>query len=360
MTVTKSKMSASYKAIFILSIFMVFFVMLAGVATNSKTFGFGMLIWGYTGWLMYKRRNADLVSLYKFLLWFYVIAAGVVLAVLTFSDGYVSKYVSYTEIEDIITSYIIVISLTFGLYKYFLSLESNPTSSKSFNITDSTIWDQVSEEVKSGMRVDSLWTRAFSETDGDSNKANARYIKLRFDEIKLDSKGFSSPLNVSSAPKDSVKINLTFFDFWDNFNSVGKVALLGILLLVGYGILGGNMDPYFKPSNQPSSPTAVNPKNTNCIFVWSESERKFIKIDDDIIDSVNYTNTIIIKIGKEDYSESLFVQLRKADAEKNESLAKSIAKEIRANALTVYFEKSLSADFINLVANEQNLRSRCL
>jgi branched-subunit amino acid transport protein AzlD len=259
MTLTKPKMSASYKAIFILSIFMVFFVMLAGAATNSKTSGFGMWIWGYTAWLMYKRRNADLVSFYKFLLWFDVIAAGVALAVLTFSDSDVSKYVGYTAIEAIIL-FAIVISLTFGLYKYFLSLESNPTSSESFNVADSTIWDQVSEEVKSGKRVDSLWTRAFSETDGDSNKANARYIKLRFDQIKLESRGSSSPSNVSSSPKASTKVKLTVFDFWNHFNTLGMLALLGILLLVGYGFLGGNMNPLYQPSK--SSKEVISQANT--------------------------------------------------------------------------------------------------
>lgn len=372
MTNTKPKMSASYKAIFILSIFMVFFVLLAGAATNSKSSGFGMWIWGYTAWLMYKRRNADLVSFFKLLLWFYVIAAGVAVPVLTFSDSDVSQYVGYTAIEAILL-FVLVILFTYGLYKYFLNLDSNPTSSDFFDAADSTIWDQVSEEVKSGKRVDSLWTRAFSESDGDSNKANARYIKLRFDQIKLESRVSSSVSSGSSLPKESSKVKLTFFDFWNNFNSVGKLALIGILLLVGYGFLGGNMDPYFSPtatsnhnvtssqsSTKPSSATTVSPKNTNCIFVWSEPQRTFVKVEDDIFDSVKYTNTIIIKLGKEAYSESLFAQLRKADAEKNELLAKSIAKEIRANALTVYFEKNLSADFINLIANEQNLRSRCL
>ena len=172
---------------------------------------------------------------------------------------------------------------------------------------------------------------------------------------------------------------------------VGKLALIGILLLVGYGIFGGNMDPYFRPtapsndnvtssqsstkpssattvspkntnqsSTKPSSATTVSPKNTNCIFVWSEPQRTFVKVEDDIFDSVKYTHTFIIKLGKEDYSQSLLAQLMKADAEKNELLARSIAKEIQANALTVYFEKNLSADFIKLIANEQNLRSRCL
>jgi hypothetical protein len=372
MTNLQPKMSASYRAIFILSIFMVFFVLIAGAATNSKSSGFGVWIWGYTAWLMYKRRNAELVSFYKLLLWFDVIAACVAVGVLSFSDSEVTTVVGYSAIQALVL-FVIVISLTYGLYKYFFNLESNPTSTERFNVSDSAIWNQVSEEVKSGKRIDSLWTRAFSESDGDSNKANALYIKLRFDQIKMDSMGSSSSSNVSSLPKETIKVKLTIFDFWDNFNTVGKLALICIILLVGYGIFGGNMDPYFQPkttskdnggysqsSNQPTSTTVVNPKNTNCIFVWSEPQRTFVKVDDDISDAVKFTNTIIVKIGKEAYFESLIVQLRKADAEKNELLAKSITKEIRANALTVYFEKNLSADFIKLIANEQNLRSRCL
>ena len=45
-----NNMPKSYKLIFIASIFMVFFVLLAGAATKSKSSGFGMLIWGYTAW----------------------------------------------------------------------------------------------------------------------------------------------------------------------------------------------------------------------------------------------------------------------------------------------------------------------
>ena len=197
MTMSNLKMSASYKAIFILSILMVFVVLIVGAATKSKTSGVGMWIWGYTAWLMYKRRNSDLVSFYKLLLWFDVIAAGVAVAVLSFSDSEVAKIVGYSAIEALVL-FVFVILLTYGLYKYFLNLESNPTSSDAFSVADSIIWDQVSEEVKSGKMVDSLWTRAFSESDGDSNKANARYIKLRFDQIKLESKGSLSSSSISS------------------------------------------------------------------------------------------------------------------------------------------------------------------
>ena len=116
MTVTKTKMSASYKAIFILSIFMVFFILLAGVATNSKTSGLSMSIWGYTAWLMYLRRNAGLVSFYKLLLWFDAIVVSVVIAFLVFSD--IDFGFSYGEgVVSLVSS--VVISIHYGLYRYF-------------------------------------------------------------------------------------------------------------------------------------------------------------------------------------------------------------------------------------------------
>ena len=368
----KPKMSSSYRVIFILSILMVFFVLIAGAATNSKSSGFGMWIWGYTAWLMYKRRNAELVSFYKLLLWFDVIAAGIAVVVLSFSDSEVAKIVGYSAIEALVL-FVFVISLTYGLYKYFLNLESNPTSSDSFSVADSIIWDQVSEEVKSGKMVDSLWTRAFSESDGDSNKANARYIKLRFDQIKLESKGSLSSSSISSLPKESIKVKVSIFDFWNSFNSVGKLALIVILVLVGYGLLGGNMDPYFlpktpskdnvpysQPSNQTSSTSNVRPKIDSCIFVWNDVERTFLKMNDDILKySDNHSNTFIVKIGKESYYQSLIVQLRKADSDGNTPLAMSIAKEIRDNSVNVYFDKNLSSDYINLLATQQNIRSKC-
>lgn len=151
---------------------------------------------------------------------------------------------------------------------------------------------------------------------------------------------------------------------------LGGRRLLAIIISISlYFIFGNsknNTDNISQSTSSPSVPSVTTSSKPttenieNCIFVWSDVQRTFIKLKEDILDSNKYTNTIIIKIGKEAYSESLFAQLRKADAEKNEPLAKSIAKEIRANALTVYFEKNLSADFINLIANEQNLRSRCL
>jgi branched-subunit amino acid transport protein AzlD len=343
MTTPKQKMSASYRAIFILSILMVFIVLIAGAATKSKSSGFGMWIWGYTAWLMYKRRNADLVSFYKFLLWFDVIAAVVALSVLTFSDSDVSKYVGYTAIEAIIL-FVIVISLTFGLYKYFLSIQSHPISSESFNVADSVIWDQVSEEVKSGKRVDSLWTRAFSETDGDSNKANARYIKLRFDQIKLESKVSSSSSSASSVPKQSEKVKLTFFDFWNHFNTVGKLALLGILLLVGYGFLGGNMDPLYKPHT--SSKAVVSHTNYDSCVAFLVDKNSNNKLSETQIYCQNLypklpklANSGLVKLTCLDSNEKTFYHFSVSDKDVSLSVLGKVSFIIKSRSKNgLYFE----------------------
>jgi len=314
---------------------MVFFVLIAGAATKSKSSGFGMWIWGYTAWLMYKRRVSDLVSFYKVILWFDVIAAGVALAVLTFSDSEVSRYVGYTAVEAILL-FVLVISVTYGIYKYFLNLESNPTSFDSFNIADSTIWDQVSEEVKSGKRVDSLWTRAFSETDGDSNKANARYIKLRFDQIKLESKGSSSPSSVSSVPKESTKLKLTFFDFWDNFNTVGKLALGGIVILAGYSAF----ENYY-PKNVTSKPEVLvnqvsiyRKLNDGVLMRWSGDKECFINMNIDLSNSaipvfLSKTNERKTSFFKELTQEDFVIAVLYYDGSlSEESVTKFITKDI--------------------------------
>lgn len=271
MTNPKPKMTASYRAIFILSIFMIFFVLIAGAATKSKSSGFGMWIWGYTAWLMYKRRVSDLVSFYKVILWFDVIAAGVALAVLAFSDSDVSRYVGYSAIEATLL-FGLVISLTYGLYRYFFNLQNNPIKSSLDENTESLLWEQVSEEIKNGKRVDSLWARAFSEADGDNNKANARYIKLRVNQIKseLNGKSTESDNNYLSNPK--TKSGNAITDFWYSFNTIGKLALVGILCLICYGIFrdySGSISIPNKPSlGSVNSPASVSiPKTSSEVTV---------------------------------------------------------------------------------------------
>lgn len=357
MTNQKFKMSASYRAIFILTIFMVFFVLIAGAVFKSKSSGFGMWVWGYTAWLMYKRRISDLVSFYKIILWFDAIAASIVVVALVFGNN----DIGYSLVESFVLLGV-VISISYALYRYFLRLSLNPPTVTTTDADDSLLWEQVSEEIKSGIRIDSLWTRAFSDSDGDNNKANARYIKLRLEQLRSNVKSTSNAPSKSIQelhklpPKQSKPIHTGFF-----LLLVAIVAYASMYFFLGsYKNTTGNISQSSAVPSVTSNSQPVNEKIENCIFVWSNVQRTFIQVKEDIFDAKKYTNTIIIKMGKEAYAESLFAQLRKADTEKNELLAKSIAKEIRANALTVYFEKNLSADFINLIANEQNLRSRCL
>ena len=112
------KMSASYRAIFILSIFMVFFVLIAGAATKSNGAGLGVLLWGYQAWLMYKRDNTALVSLTKAILWVQAIAFCIVFSVLLFSKSDAKAYIR----ED-----------------YFGDIDGCPSKSKTWLDTDSEI-----------------------------------------------------------------------------------------------------------------------------------------------------------------------------------------------------------------------------
>lgn len=306
MSSSKSPMSASYKVIFVLSILMIFVVIISGAISGSKSLGLGVWIWGYTAWLMFKRKNTELVSFYKLLLWFYVIAAGVAVAVLSFSDSDVSRYVGYTPFE-VILLFVLVISLTYGLYKYFVNLDSNPITSESLNVADSTIWDQVTEEVKMGKRVDSLWTRAFSESDGDSNKANARYIKLRFDQIKSDIKASSSFSSARASSKNSSKVKLPIFDFLDNFNTVGKLALIGIILLILYSVLGGDMDPLYQPKT--SSKAVVSHTNYDSCVAFLVDVNSNNKLSETQI----YCQNIYTKLPK--LANSGFVKLTCLDSD---------------------------------------------
>lgn len=262
----KQKMSASYRAIFILSIFMVFFVLIAGAATKSKSSGFGMWIWGYTAWLMYKRRISDLVSFYKVILWFDAIAISVVLAVLVFRDN----DIGYSLTEAIVLLGV-VISITYGLYRYFFNLQNSPAEISIDENTDSSLWEQVSEEIKKGQRIDSLWTRAFSEADGDNNKANARYIKLRVDQLKnlnsQESNGKKSSIYKNTSSHNTSHIAL----FWGRFNLVGKIGIFGVAILIGALIYQNNTSSIDSSSISKNTPNSANTSNVPIV--------KDIKID---------------------------------------------------------------------------------
>ena len=245
---SKIPMSLSYKAVFTLSILMIFVVIIGGAMSGSKSVGFGIWYWGYTAWKMYKRDNVALVLLQKVMLWFQAAAFSVALAVLMFSDSDITRYVDITPLGLLIVS-TFSIGITFALYKFFKAQDFVVTSAadRGGYTIDDALWEQVSNELKSGKRVDALWARAFADADGDSNKANARYLKLRFDQLKSDSLKSSDVAKDGSSSKNITNIRLPFLPFWDNLNAVGKLAFVAIVLLIVYSLLGGDMDPFFNP-----------------------------------------------------------------------------------------------------------------
>lgn len=231
---------------------MIFSVLILGSATGTKSSGFGMWVWGYTVWLMYKRRNSDLVSLYKVLLGFDLFACVVGVCVYLFSDSSIFTVIGYSYV-GFITLLGCVTLLTYGMYTFFKSqiepdsdvvknnvnrnlhinftnngnlTSSGSTTSKDLPIpntetlvADDKFWEIASQELKSNNINEALWARLFSETDGDDNKTKARYLKNRVDELKAEfqkekiSKDLSDYLlnlnkSIESIDKNSAKSNL--------------------------------------------------------------------------------------------------------------------------------------------------------
>ncbi len=63
-------------------------------------------------------------------------------------------------------------------------LESEPGSLEN-NMNEEEIYELISEEIDSSAMKKGLWTKAFSEADGDEKKAKSLYIKYRFNHYKL-------------------------------------------------------------------------------------------------------------------------------------------------------------------------------
>jgi hypothetical protein len=183
MTKNQNKMTAWYKAILVFSILMFVFVMLAGAAMKSTSSGFGMFIWGYTAWLMYKRRISDLVLMYKVMLWFDIIAFAVSIAIFAFTGDEVKRHFGYSVTEALV-SFSVLVCLTFGLYKYFINNLIYTASEGGAIDAEGSIWEQVTKEINQGQKIQSLWIRAFTEADGDKSKSQARYIKLRVQQLR--------------------------------------------------------------------------------------------------------------------------------------------------------------------------------
>jgi len=51
---------------------------------------------------------------------------------------------------------------------------------------DDQLYDIVAKEIRAESLVEGLYTRAFAEADGDKDKAKARYIKLRVQQLRQE------------------------------------------------------------------------------------------------------------------------------------------------------------------------------
>jgi hypothetical protein len=210
----KKPMSTSYKLVFFFSILMIFSVLILGSATGTKSSGFGLWVWGYTAWLMYKRNNVSLVGLYKVLLGFDIFACVVVFVVMLFSDGDVFKIIGYSQVGFIMLLGLVTL-ITYGMYSYFKAqIESKINSYESAHSTSSDVnnkplkspstasklsplpsedlyWEMALDELNNNKHNVALWARIFSEVDGDVNKTKARYLKFRVQELSAEAKNIS-------------------------------------------------------------------------------------------------------------------------------------------------------------------------
>ena len=48
---------------------------------------------------------------------------------------------------------------------------------------DKTTYELIAEEIDTGNTQRALWTKAFSDAEGDDKRTRALYIKYRFEEI---------------------------------------------------------------------------------------------------------------------------------------------------------------------------------
>lgn len=247
MSSVKAPVSSSYKAVFALSILMIFVVIIGGAMSGSKSVGFGVWYWGYTAWKMYKRDNDSLVSLQKVMLWFEAIAFSVALAVLLFSDSDVSRYVDISPIGLIILASLSM-GVTYLLYKFFKKHQSAPTTSPSVisSSIEDRFWEQASRELD-GDKHEATWARAMASAEGDEGKTKALYIKTRSSDLQRSySSSNEQHSNVASNKVEFIKEESKLF--WSSFNAVGKIAIVGFVGLVCYTIYDST-----KSSDQNSS-----------------------------------------------------------------------------------------------------------
>lgn len=285
----KPPMTGAYKFIFIFSILMSILCLFGGIATQSKG-SLGVLLWGYAAWLMYGRKNSSLVTLFKTLMWFEIIAGVVgILFMLTLGT---SEMVGIS-----IFAYAILISIgatvSYFLLEFFKKQTSDPLNAKKSssatdisNVNEPKYWEQALDEFNSAERNKSLWAKSFSECEGDENKAKAKYLSIRFNELVSVNK--FAPVNKELSEK-SIQQN----------NKGGYGIFFGILLVVGlivfliFNLSGSNRfssDEVYEPKPIPKPESAY--KSSQSLGGW------YPVFFDGPSPSMDSINNIIMEVNK--------------------------------------------------------------
>ena len=255
----KQPMSGAYKAVFVLAIFMLFFTFLMGAATQSKSM-FGVLVWGYTIWMMYKRNNAGLVSMYKVLMWITAIAS-VVVTFLIFQEE--SNY--FDSKLEIMMLFAITLFIDYGLLVFFkkqiitlpkqkVSIENDSSQANDYS---EKLWAQAFEEINSESKNSGLWAKCFSETNGDENKTKALYLQKRVGQLRMDNNSkfefteLPSTQKLTSTIDNKKSIILNKLEI-SGLSVLSLVVLVAIIFGIVIAVFENPKEPNFYGNNKSS------------------------------------------------------------------------------------------------------------
>lgn len=62
-------------------------------------------------------------------------------------------------------------------------IQDNKEKKEKQVLKEDEIYDQIGKEIEEDKKIRSVWTKALAQADGDVNKAESQYIKLRFDQL---------------------------------------------------------------------------------------------------------------------------------------------------------------------------------
>lgn len=169
---------------------MIFLVIIAGFVNGSKSYGFGVWVWGYTAWLMYKRNNTNLVMLQQTLLWFNAFATAVGIYMLLNKSSGIDRLVGMSAIGVLVLCVINII-VNYALLQYFKSQlvnenvtpKASPSTPKLSNDQfEDKYWEEAALELNTA-KNEAVWAKSYSMADSDESKARALYIKFRAEAL---------------------------------------------------------------------------------------------------------------------------------------------------------------------------------